>query len=242
MHSAFFGEFMGTLVLVLLGNGVVANVVLKKTLGENSGWMVICTGFGLAVMAGVFTAIACGSSGAHINPAVTLGIAIAQNDFSNVATFIPAQLLGAMAGQLLVWLHFMPHWGLTADQGSKLACFSTGPAVASTGWNIFSETLGTFLLVAVIGSIFSKSVSLSGPAAGLGPFLVGATVWGIGLGLGGTTGFAINPARDLGPRIMHAILPIPGKGGSNWGYAAVPVIGGLIGGALAGVFLKFHVQ
>jgi glycerol uptake facilitator protein len=242
MHSAFFGEFMGTLVLVLVGNGVVANVVLKKTLGENSGWIVICTGYGLGVMAGVFTAIACGSSGAHINPAVTLGMAIAQNDFSNVATFIPAQILGAMTGALLVWLHFKPHWALTPDQGSKLACFSTGPAVKSTGWNIFSETLGTFLLVAIIGSIFSKSVSLSGPAPGVGPFLVGATVWAIGLGLGGTTGFAINPARDLGPRIMHAILPIPGKGGSNWGYAMVPVIGGIIGGALAGVFLKLHVQ
>lgn len=242
MHSAFFGEFMGTLVLVLLGNGTVANVVLKKTLGENSGWMVICTGFGLAVMAGVFTAIACGSPGAHINPAVTLGVAIASGDFSNVATFIPAQILGAMVGALLVWLQFMPHWSLTSDAGSKLACFSTGPAVPSTGWNLFSEILGTFLLVAVIGSIFSKSVGLAGPAPALGPFLVGATVWGIGLGLGGTTGFAINPARDLGPRIMHAILPIAGKGSSNWGYAAIPILGGLIGGALAGIFLKLHVQ
>src|SRR5579884_45347 len=236
MHGPFFGEFMGTLVLVLLGNGVVANVVLKKTLGENSGWIVICTGYGLAVMAGVFTAIACGSPGAHINPAVTLGIAIAQGDFSNLATFIPAQLLGAMVGALLVWLHFLPHWPLTTDPGNKLACFSTGPAVRSPGANIFSELLGTFLLVSIIGAIFSKSVGLAGPAPALGPFLVGATVWCIGLGLGGTTGFAINPARDLGPRIMHAILPISGKGGSNWGYAAVPVIGGLIGGALAGLF------
>ena len=242
MHGPFFGEFMGTLVLVLLGNGVVANVVLKKTLGENAGWIVICTGYGLAVMAGVFTAIACGSPGAHINPAVTLGIAIAQGDFSNLATFIPAQLLGAMVGALLVWLHFLPHWPLTTDPGNKLACFSTGPAVRSPGANIFSELLGTFLLVSIIGAIFSKSVGLAGPAPALGPFLVGATVWCIGLGLGGTTGFAINPARDLGPRIMHAILPISGKGGSNWGYAAVPVIGGLIGGALAGLFIKFHIQ
>lgn len=230
---------MGTLVLVLLGNGTVANVVLKKTLGENSGWMVICTGYGLAVMAGVFTAIACGSSDAHINPAVTLGMAIAHDDYSKLASYWPAQILGAMVGALLVWLQFMPHWKLTTDPGNKLACFSTGPAVRSTGANIFSELLGTLMLVGVIGAIVSKSVS---PVGGLVPFLVGATVWGIGLGLGGTTGFAINPARDLGPRIMHAILPIPGKGGSNWGYALVPVIGGLAGGAIAGILIKFHMQ
>ena len=242
MHSAFFGEFIGTMVLVLLGNGVVANVVLKKTLGENSGWIVICTGYGFAVMSGVLMAIACGSSDAHINPAVTLGMAIAQNDFSKIATYWPAQILGAMVGALLVWLHYMPHFAATQDQGSKLACFSTGPAIKSTGSNLFSETLGTFMLVALIGAIFSKSVSLSGPAPALGPFLVGAAVWLIGLCLGGTTGFAINPARDLGPRIMHAILPIPGKGGSNWGYALIPVLGGFIGGALAGILIKFHYQ
>jgi len=229
---------MGTLVLVLLGNGVVANVVLKKTLGENSGWIVICTGYGLAVMAGVLTAIACGSSDAHINPAVTLGMAIAQGDFSKVATYIPAQFLGAMVGALFVWLHYRPHFAVTPDQGAKLACFSTGPAIPSTGSNIFSEMLGTFMLVLIIGAIFSKSVSLGGPAPALGPFLVGVTVWLIGLCLGGTTGFAINPARDLGPRIMHAILPIPGKGGSNWGYAAIPLIGEVIGGVLAGAFIK----
>jgi len=238
MHTPFFGEFMGTLVLVLLGNGVVANVVLKKTLGENSGWIVICTGYGLAVMAGVLTAIACGSSDAHINPAVTLGMAIAQGDFSKVATYIPAQFLGAMVGALFVWLHYRPHFAVTPDQGAKLACFSTGPAIPSTGSNIFSEMLGTFMLVLIIGAIFSKSVSLGGPAPALGPFLVGVTVWLIGLCLGGTTGFAINPARDLGPRIMHAILPIPGKGGSNWGYAAIPLIGEVIGGVLAGAFIK----
>jgi len=229
---------MGTLVLVMLGNGVVANVVLKKTLGENSGWLVICTGYGLAVMAGVLTAIACGSSDAHINPAVTLGMAIAQGDFSKIATYWPAQLLGAMVGAIFVWLHYRPHFAVTPDKGSKLACFCTGPAIPSTGSNIFSEMLGTFMLVLIIGAIFSKSVSLAGPAPALGPFLVGVAVWLIGLCLGGTTGFAINPARDLGPRIMHAILPIPGKGESNWGYAMVPVIGGIIGGVLAGAFMK----
>jgi glycerol uptake facilitator protein len=238
MHTPFFGEFMGTLVLILLGNGVVANVLLKKALGENSGWIVICTGWGLAVMAGVFTAIACGSSDAHINPAVTLGMAVAQGDFSKVLSYTVAQMLGAIAGATLVWLQYLPHWAVTSDQGAKLACFTAGPAIPSTGANILSEVIGTFSLVIIIRAIFSKSVSLSGPAPGLGPFLVGGTVWAIGLCLGGTTGFPINPARSLGPRIAHAILPIAGKGGSNWGYAAIPLIGEVIGGVLAGAFIK----
>lgn len=240
MHGPFFGEFMGTMVLVLMGNGVVANVVLKKTLGSNSGWLVICTGYGLGVMAGVLTAIACGSSDAHLNPAVTLGMAIAHDDFTNVPMYWAAQLLGAMMGALLVWVQYRPHFAATDDKGSKLACFSTGPAIPSTGSNLFSELLGTFMLVALIGAIFSKGVSLSGPAPALGPFLVGLVIWAIGLSLGGTTGFAINPARDLGPRIMHAILPIPGKGDSNWGYSWIPVVGGLVGGAIAGVLIKMH--
>src|SRR5580698_9417178 len=181
MHGPLFGEFMGTMVLILLGDGVVANVLLKKSKGQGSGWIVICTGWGLAVMAGVFTAIACGSPGAHINPAVTIGMAVAQGDFSNVLPFIAAQMLGAIVGATLVWLHYLPHWAVTPDKGSKLACFCTGPAIPSTGSNIFSETLGTFSLVLIIGAIFSKSVALSGPAPALGPFLVGATVWVIGL-------------------------------------------------------------
>jgi glycerol uptake facilitator protein len=139
---------------------------------------------------------------------------------------------------MLVWLHFLPHWAVTADPGLKLACFSTGPAIRQTAANLISEIIGTFLLVLIIASIFSKAVSATGPVAGLGPFLVGGAVWAIGSGLGGTTGFAINPARDLGPRIAHAILPIAGKGNSDWGYAMVPVVGGLVGGALAGVFIK----
>jgi glycerol uptake facilitator protein len=238
MHSPFFGEFMGTLVLILLGNGVVANVVLKKTLGENSGWIVITTGWALAVMAGVFAAIACGSADAHINPAVTIGFAVSSGDFSKLATYIPAQMLGAIVGATLVWIHYMPHWSQTPDQGAKLACFCTGPAIKSTVSNVISEVIGTFMLVLIIGSIFSKSVAAGGPAPALGPFLVGAVVWVIGLCLGGTTGFAINPARDLGPRIAHAILPVAGKGGSNWGYAGFPIIGEVIGGVLAGAFIK----
>jgi glycerol uptake facilitator protein len=234
MDPRLFGEFMGTLVLVLIGNGVVANVVLKKTLGSGAGWLTIVFGYGLGVVAGVFVAIACGSGDAHINPAVTLAFAISSGDFSKFLPYLIAQVLGGLVGGILVWAHFMPHWKETPDAGSKLACFSTGPAVRNTAANMVSEIIGTFLLVLIIASIVKTA-----PAPGLVPFLVGATVWGIGSGLGGTTGFAINPARDLGPRIAHAILPIPGKGGSDFGYGlTVPVLGGLIGGALAGLFIK----
>ena len=225
---------MGTLVLVLIGNGVVANVVLKKTLGSAAGWLTIVFGYGLGVVAGVFVAIACGSGDAHINPAVTLGFAISSGDFSKFVPYLIAQVLGGLVGAVLVWIHFLPHWKETPDAGSKLACFSTGPAIRNTVTNLISEIIGTFLLVLIIASIVKTA-----PAPGLVPFLVGATVWAIGSGLGGTTGFAINPARDLGPRIAHAILPIPGKGGSDFGYGlTVPVLGGLIGGALAGLFIK----
>ena len=234
MNPQYIGEFMGTLVLILLGNGTVANVVLKKTLGSNSGWPVIVSGYGLGVAMGVFTALAFGSPGAHINPAVTLAVAIRSGDFSNFVPFLVAQTLGALVGAILVWLHFMPHWSATEDAGSKLACFSTGPAIKSMVANFISEVLGTMVLVIGIISIVKAS-----PAAGLVPLLVGLLVWGIGSGLGGTTGFAINPARDLGPRIAHAILPIPGKGSSNFGYGIiVPVVGGLLGGALAGYLLS----
>jgi len=234
MDPRLFGEFMGTLVLVLIGNGAVANVVLKKTLGSAAGWLTIVFGFGLAVVAGVFTAIACGSGDAHINPAVTLAFAISSGDFSKFVPYLIAQVLGGFVGGMLVWIHFMPHWAETPDAGSKLACFSTGPAIKNTVANIISEVIGTFLLVLTIASIVKTS-----PAPGLVPFLVGAMVWAIGSGLGGTTGFAINPARDLGPRIAHAILPIPGKGGSDFAYGlTVPVLGGLIGGALAGLFIR----
>jgi glycerol uptake facilitator protein len=213
-------------------------VLLRQSKGENSGWIVITTGWGLAVMAGVFTAIACGSSDAHINPAVTLGFAVAGGNYSKLATYFPAQVLGAMLGAVIVWAHFYPHWEKTPEADRKLACFSTGPAIRRPGCNLVSEIIGTCVLVFGVASIFSKSVSATGPVAGLGPFLVGGLVWAIGLGLGGTTGFAINPARDLGPRIAHAILPIAGKGGSDWGYGHIPIVGGLAGGALAGVLVR----
>ena len=238
MASPLLGEFLGTLILILLGNGVVAAVLLKRSKAEGSGWMVITAGWALAVMAGVFTAIACGSSDAHLNPAVTLGFAVRGGDFTKFAPYFAAQLLGAMAGAALVWLHYFPHWKETPDPAAKLACFCTAPAIRHRIANTVSEIIATFVLVFVVGAIFSKSVAAAGLAGGLGPYLVGSLVWGVGLSLGGTTGYAINPARDLGPRIAHAILPISGKGGSDWGYAPIPVIGPLIGGALAGVALR----
>jgi glycerol uptake facilitator protein len=243
MASKFFGEFMGTLILILMGNGVVANVLLKKSKAENAGWIVITTGWAFAVMTGVFTSVACGSVDAHLNPAVTLGFAVSTGDFSKIPIFIPAQLLGAMCGALLVWLYFLPHWEVTEDPGLKLGCFGTSPAIRRFGSNLFCEAVGTFVLVMVVGAITSKAVGNLGPAGalspGFGPYLVGMLVWALGLSLGGTTGYAINPARDLGPRLMHAILPIAGKGSSDWGYAPVPVIGPLLGAAVAGLFIKY---
>jgi glycerol uptake facilitator protein len=158
--------------------------------------------------------------------------------FAKFALYLAAQLLGALAGATLVWLHYFPHWKETPDAAGKLACFCTAPAIRSVAANLLSEIVGTFVLVFVIGAIFSKRVAASGPAAGLGPYLVASLVWGIGLSLGGTTGYAINPARDLGPRLAHAVLPIAGKGGSDWSYAPIPVIGPLLGGALAGLLLR----
>jgi len=238
MLSPWFGEFMGTLVLILLGDGVVAGVLLKKSKGENSGWLVITAGWAFAVMCGVFTAIACGSPGAQLNPAVTLGAAVRSGDYTSVVPVIAAQTLGAVVGATLVWLHFLPHWSETPDSAAKLAVFSTGPAIRNYPLNLVSEVIGTFVLVFVVSAIFSKAVAATGLTAGLGPFLVGSLVWGIGLSLGGTTGYAINPARDLGPRIAHAILPIAGKGHSDWAYAPVPILGPLVGGALAGLLVK----
>ena len=238
MTSPLVGEFLGTMILVLLGDGVVAAVLLKRSKAEGSGWMVITAGWAFAVMAGVFTAIACGSSDAHLNPAVTLGFAVRDGNFAKFAPYFAAQMLGAIVGAALVWLHHLPHWKETPDVAAKLGCFCTAPAIRNSVTNLLSEIIATFALVFVVGAIFSKSVSAAGPAAGLGPYLVGSLVWGIGLSLGGPTGYAINPARDLGPRIAHAILPIAGKGGSDWGYAPIPMIGPLVGGVLAGVLLR----
>jgi glycerol uptake facilitator protein len=237
MEKQMFGEFMGTLVLILMGNGVVAGVLLRKSKAENAGWMVITTGWAFAVMAGVFTAIACGGQG-HLNPAVTLASAVASGDFSNVLPYTLAQILGAIAGAMLVWIHFGPHWSQTPDPDSKRACFCTSPAIRHPAANLVSEIIGTFVLILVASAIGSKAGAPVGPAPGLSPYLVGCLVWGIGLSLGGTTGYAINPARDLGPRIAHSLLPMAQKGGSDWSYAAVPVAGPLIGAALAGLLVR----
>ncbi|MCB9008761.1 MAG: aquaporin family protein [Ardenticatenaceae bacterium] len=230
--SPFLGELLGTMVLIILGDGVVANVLLAKSKGENAGWMVITSGWAFAVMAGVFTAQAFGSAAAHINPAVTVGFALRDGDWSNVVTFILAQLIGAFIGAVIVWLAYLPHWKETSDAGLKLAVFSTGPAIRNTTANIITEIIGTFVLLVGVHAIFAGSVSDA-----LGPFLVGSLVWGIGLSLGGPTGYAINPARDLGPRIAHFLLPIAGKGDSDWGYGWIPVVAPIVGGILAGIFL-----
>ena len=239
MTSPWLGEFLGTFVLVLLGDGVVAAVLLKRSKAEGSGWIVITAGWAFAVMCGVFVAIACGSSDAHLNPAVTLGFAVRSGTYGKFLPYLTAQLLGAIAGAAFVWLHYLPHWKETPDTGAKLGVFCTAPAIRNGVANLLSEIVATFVLVFVVGAIFSKSVSANGIAAGIGPYLVASLVWGIGLSLGGTTGYAINPARDLGPRIAHAILPIAGKGGSDWNYAPIPIVGPLLGGVLAGCLLRF---
>ena len=239
MHSVWLGEFMGTLVLVLLGTGVNAGVTLRKSYAADAGWLAIATGWALAVLCGVLVAQAFGSPGAHLNPAITLAVAVRDGNYSQLLVFWSAQLLGAMCGAALMTLHYAPHWRPTPDPAAKLGIFCTNGAIRSPLANLFSEIIGTAVLVLVAAAIFSHGVAVNGPAAGLGPLLVGSLVWGIGLSLGGTTGYAINPARDLGPRLMHALLPIPGKGGSNWRYAWIPIVGGLTGGALTGLLLHY---
>ena len=239
MHSVWLGEFMGTLVLVLLGTGVNAGVTLRKSYAADAGWMVIAAGWALAVLCGVLVAQAFGSPGANLNPAITLASAVNSGDYTHLLSMWSAQLLGAMAGAALMALHYAPHWKLTPGPVDKLGVFCTNAAVRSPVFNILSEALGTAVLVVVAASIGSHGVSATGPAPGLAPWLVGSLVWGIGLSLGGTTGYAINPARDLGPRLVHWLLPIPGKGGSNWRYAPIPIIGDLAGGALAGVLVHY---
>jgi glycerol uptake facilitator protein len=237
MHSAFLGELFGTMIMILLGNGVVANVVLRQSKGEKSGWIVITAGWCFGVMAGVFVALALGSDG-HLNPAVTLGVAVSSGDWSRISAYVPGQILGAMLGSTLVWLTYWAHWEKTPDTLDKLGCFCTIPAIRLPAANALTEVIGTFVLILVAAAIGSKHGTTLGLSPGLGPFLVGLLVWGIGLSLGGPTGYAINPARDLGPRIMHALLPIAGKGGSDWGYAPIPIVGPMVGATVAGLAVK----
>ncbi len=236
--NAYLAEFVGTAILILLGDGVVAGVLLRESKAENSGWIVICFGWGLAV---AFAVYAVGTvSGAHINPAVTIALASLPGgdfDWVQVPGYIIAQLLGAFFGAALVYLHYLPHWGATEDPGLKLAVYSTGPAIRNTGSNLISEVIGTFVLVFGVLAIVANAGTIEGDlapvvATGLNPLLVGFLVLGIGLSLGGPTGYAINPARDLGPRIAHAVLPIAGKGDSDWGYSWIPVVGPIVGGVL----------
>ncbi|MDQ8162270.1 MAG: aquaporin family protein [Gemmatimonadota bacterium] len=233
MPSTALGEFVGTLVLILLGNGVVAGVLLEKSKSYGAGWIVITVGWGIAVLCGVMVALALGAPG-ELNPAVTLANVLAgTRTTADAVAHVAAQMAGAIAGATLVWLHYLNHWGLTRDPGAILACYCNAPAVRRTLPNLLSEIIGTMVLVIVATAIGTSGVAGVTPASNLGPVLVGALVWGIGLSLGGPTGYAINPARDLGPRIAHAILPIAGKGGNDWGYAWIPVVGPLVGGALA---------
>jgi glycerol uptake facilitator len=233
--STIGAETIGTAILILLGDGVVAAVLLAKSKAQNSGWIVITFGWGFAVMAGAY---AVGTySGAHINPAVTLGLWINGNiDGGDVPNYLIGQFLGAMIGAFLVWASYFSHWRETEDPGLKLAVFCTGPAIRNYAANLVTEIVGTMVLVFGILAIVIDPQNSEGPASsGLGTLLVAFLVVGIGLSLGGPTGYAINPARDLGPRIMHAILPIAGKGTSDWSYAWVPVAGPLIGGAIGAV-------
>ncbi len=236
--SPFLGELIGTMVLLLLGDGVVANVVLKQTKGENSGWIVITAGWAFAVTMGVFVARAFGSVDAHLNPAVTVAFAVATNDFSHIAPYITAQLIGAFLGAVLVWLQYLPHWAATPDPAAKLACFATGPAIRKAGPNFLSEMLATMVLILGLAGISSKH--LGELAIGVGPYLVGILVWSIGLSLGGTTGYAMSPARDFSPRLAHALLPIPGKGSSDWRYAWIPVVGPLVGAIIGGLLIRWY--
>ena len=231
----FLGEVVGTAVLILLGDGVVAGVLLNKSKSQNGGWIVITWAWGMAVFAGVLTSLAVTGGVAHLNPAVTIGLAtIGSVEWADVPTLIAGQFLGAFIGAILVYLAYLVHWGETDDPGLKLAVFSTGPAIRNTGANLVTEIIGTFMLVfgilAISGLTMGDAV-ISGALA-TGAFPVGLLVLVIGLSLGGPTGYAINPARDLGPRIIHAILPIPGKGSSDWAYSWIPVVGPVIGGVL----------
>jgi glycerol uptake facilitator protein len=230
--TGFLGEFVGTAILILLGDGVVAGVLLNRSKAQNSGWIVITTAWAFAVICGIMTAQALGSPG-YINPVGPLTeYMTGKLELQQALAFVAGEFLGAFTGAVLVWLHYWPHWAETSDPGLKLGAFCTSPAIRNPLANLISETIGTFVLVFVGAAIAKKSGSeLTVP-------LVGMLVWSIGLSLGATTGYAINPARDFGPRLAHALLPIHGKGSSDWGYAWIPIVGPCLGAAIAAVLAK----
>jgi len=231
----FLGEVVGTAVLILLGDGVVAGVLLNKSKAQNAGWVVITFAWAMGVMAGVLTSLAVSGGVAHLNPAVTVGLAATDLgvEWADVPTLIAGQFLGAFIGATLVWMAYLVHWKETEDAGLKLAVFSTGPAIRNTAANLITEIIGTAMLLIGILAIGQNDV-----ANAMGYFFVALIVLSVGMSLGGPTGYAINPARDLGPRIMHFILPIPGKGDSDWGYSWIPVVGPLVGGVLGAFIAK----
>jgi glycerol uptake facilitator protein len=225
VDNIIVGETVGTGLLTLLGCGVVAEVLLNKSKGQNSGWVVITFGWGLAVAVAIWAAGP--FTGAHLNPAVTIGFAVeGTTEWSDVPQYLIGEMLGAFLGAVLAWAAYYLHWGETEDPGLKLAVFSTGPAIRNPAWNLITEIIGTFVLVFGVYAIVNSEL------AELTPLAIGLLVVGIGMSLGGPTGYAINPARDLGPRIAHFVLPIPGKGDSDWGYSWIPVIGPIIGGII----------
>jgi len=240
--SPFLAEFIGTALLITLGGGVVANVVLNKTKGNNAGWIVITFGWAMAVYVGVF--VSAPYSGAHLNPAVTISLAVAGKfDWASVAPYIGAQMLGAMTGAFIVWLVYRQHFNQTDDADGKLAVFSTGPAIKGNVDNLISEIVGTFVLIFAVLFIANPTINFNNSDGKIGLGAIGALpvallVFAIGLSLGGTTGYAINPARDLGPRIMHTILPLGKKRDSDWNYAWIPIVGPIIGGVLAAILYK----
>lgn len=238
MPSTALGEFFGTAVLILLGNGVVAGVLLDESKAKDGGWIVITTGWAIAVLAGVLVATGLGAPG-ELNPAGTLANVLVGTRTAGDAVFhIAAQFAGAIVGATLVWLHYFAHWGATRDVDVIRACFCNAPAIRRTVPNLISETIATAVLILVASAIGSTGATGSTPATNLGPAMVAALVWGIGLSLGGPTGYAINPARDLGPRIAHAILPIANKGGSDWSYSWIPVVGPILGACAAALLWK----
>lgn len=237
--SPLVGEFLGTMILIIFGGGVVANVVLARSKGEGAGWIVITTGWAIAVIIGVFVAQSAGSAQADINPAITLAKYLLGGTYTTPQLFmtVAAEFGGAFCGAVIVWLAYLPHWKETSSAEKKLAVFSTSPAIKNAPANLLNEIIGTAILVIGVGSIFGAATE-GNPVPGLGPYLVGMLVWGIGLSLGGATGYAVNPARDLGPRLAHHLLPIHGKGSSQWSYAWIPVAGPLLGAVVGTVVWK----